>query len=76
MINRTHALSLVKQCRLLDVARSTAYYRAVGLSTQELALMRRIDELHLNYPFSGARMLSKMFKREGSLFGRRRGGCK
>ena len=76
MINRTHPLPLVKQCRLLDVARSTAYYRAVGLSTQELALMRRIDELHLNHPFAGARMLSKMLKREGSLFGRRRGGCK
>ena len=39
---------------------------------KELALMRRIDELHLNHPFAGARMLSKMFKREGSLFGRRR----
>ena len=72
MINRTHALSLVKQCRLLDVARSTAYYRPVPLSSEELALMRRIDELHLNYPFAGARMLSKMLKREGSLFGRRR----
>ena len=72
MINRTHALSLVKQCRLLDVARSTAYYRPVPLSSEELALMRRIDELHLNYPFTGARMLSKMLKREGSLFGRRR----
>ena len=72
MINRTHALSLVKQCRLLDVARSTAYYRPVPLSAEELALMRRIDELHLNHPFAGARMLSKMLKREGSLFGRRR----
>ena len=72
MINRTHALSLVKQCRLLDVARSTAYYRPVPLSAEELALMRRIDELHLNHPFAGARMLSKMLKREGSLLGRRR----
>lgn len=34
--------------------------------------MRRVDELHLNHPFAGARMLSKMLKREGSLFGRRR----
>ena len=71
MINRTHALSLVKQCRLLDVARSTAYYRPVALSVEELALMRRVDELHLNHPFAGARMLSKMLKREGNLFGRR-----
>ncbi|PXW79999.1 hypothetical protein C8R34_1552 [Nitrosomonas sp. Nm84] len=68
MIDRTHGLSLVKQCRLLDVARSTAYYRPAPLSAQVLALMRRIGELHLNHPFAGARML----KREGSLFDRRR----
>ncbi len=73
MINRTHALPLAKQCRLLDVARSTAYYQLVPLSAKESAVMRRIDELHPNHPFAGARMLSKMLKREGSLlFGRRR----
>lgn len=72
MIDRAHKLSLVRQCQLLDVARSTAYYRPVSPSAEELALMRRIDELHLNHPFAGARMLSKMLKREGSLLGRRR----
>ena len=72
MINRTHALPLAKQCRLLDVARSTAYYQLVPLSAEESALMRRIDEWHPNHPFAGARMLSKMLKREGNLFGRRR----
>ena len=72
MIDRAHKLSLVRQCQLLDVARSTVYYQPVPLSAEELALMRRIDELHLNHPFAGARMLSKMLKREGSLLGRRR----
>ncbi len=62
MIDRARKLSLVQQCQLLDVARSTAYYQPAPPSAEELALMRRIDELHLNHPSAGARML----KREGS----------
>ena len=72
MIDRNHKLPLVQQCRILDLARSTAYYQPAPLSPEELALMRRIDELHLNYPFAGARMLAKMLKREGHPVGRRR----
>ena len=72
MIDRTHELPLVRQCQILELARSTAYYQPVPLSPEELALMRRIDELHLEHPFAGARMLSKLLKREGKPVGRRR----
>ena len=44
-----------RQCRLLEVSRSTLYYRPVGHSAETLALMRRIDELYLSYPFYGSR---------------------
>ena len=72
MIDRTHALPIVRQCQILELARSTAYYQATPVSPDELALMRRIDELHLEHPFGGARMLSKMLKRAGHPVGRRR----
>jgi len=57
MIDRTHPLPVVRPCHLLQLARSTAYYQALPVSETTLALMRRIDELHLHYPFAGARML-------------------
>jgi len=44
-------LPIAAQCRLLKVARSTLYYRPVSASADDLAVMRRIDELHLEYPF-------------------------
>jgi len=72
MIDRTHKLPLTHQCQILNLARSTAYYLAAPESADELALMRRIDELHLKYPFAGARMLSRFLKREGLVVGRRR----
>lgn len=72
MIDRTHDLPMKQQCQILHLARSTAYYQPAPVSEEELALMRRIDELHLNYPFAGARMLSRMLKREGCQVGRRR----
>ena len=55
MIEREPAgLSLTRQCRLLELNRSSLYYRPVGESAETLALMRRIDELYLLYP-CGAR---------------------
>jgi len=72
MIDRTHELPIVRQCQILELARSTAYYQATPVSPDELALMRRIDELHLEHPFGGARMLSTMLKRAGNPVGRRR----
>ncbi len=71
MIDRTHPLPVVRQCQLLNVARSTAYYQPTPVSETTLALMRRIDELHLHYPFAGARMLRELLRLEGHVIGRR-----
>jgi putative transposase len=71
MIDRTHELPVVRQCQTLSLARSTAYYRVQQVSAAALALMRRIDELHLNHPFAGSRMLRDMLKREGHHIGRK-----
>jgi putative transposase len=71
MIDRTHPLPVVRQCQLLGVARSTAYYQPTPVSAAELALMRRIDELHLQYPFAGARMLRDLLRQDGQAIGRR-----
>jgi len=72
MIDRTHALPVVRQCQLLKLSRSTAYYQPTPVSGTELVLMRRIDELHLHYPFAGARMLRDLLRRDGHAIGRRR----
>lgn len=72
MITRTHALPVVRQCQLLDLARSTAYAQPRPVSAADLALMRRIDELHLAAPFAGARMLRDLLRREGHRIGRKR----
>ena len=71
MIDRTHTLPVVRQCQLLKLARSTAYYQPRSVLEPTLALMRRIDELHLQYPFAGARMLRDLLRQEGHTVGRR-----
>ena len=71
MIDRTHTLSVARQCQLLKLARSTAYYQPRPVSDTALALMRRIDELHLQYPFAGARMLRDLLRQEEHAVGRR-----
>lgn len=55
MIDRNHDLPVVRQCQFLALARSTAYYTPKPTSTDDLALMRRMDELHLEFPFAGSR---------------------
>ena len=72
MIDRTHPLPVRRQCQLLKLARSTAYYQPTPVSSADLTLMRRIDELHLAYPFAGARMLRDLLRREGHRIGRKR----
>mgnify|MGYP002777250052 FL=1 len=72
MIDRTHKLSVVRQCEILELARSTAYYTPKPNSGEDLALMRRIDELHLEYPFAGSRMLRDLLRNEGQPVGRKR----
>jgi putative transposase len=71
MIDRSHELPVSRQCQILSLARSTAYCRPQEASEAELTLMRRIDELHLEYPFAGSRMLRDMLKREGHRIGRK-----
>lgn len=72
MIDRTHNLPVVRQCEILELARSTAYYTPKPTSAEDLALMRRIDELHLEYPFAGSRMLRDLLRNEGQAVGRKR----
>jgi putative transposase len=72
MIDRTHALPVAKQVRALGIARSSAYYRPQPVSEADQKLMRRIDELHMEFPFAGARMLARLLRREGHAVGRRR----
>jgi putative transposase len=64
----------VRQCELLDLARSTAYYRPEPTSEADLALMRRIDELHLKWPFLGARRLRDLLNTDGFEVGRKHVG--
>lgn len=64
----------MRQCELLDLCRSSWYYRPPPISAADLALMRRLDELHLEYPFLGARRLARMLQREGFAVGRRHVG--
>ncbi len=70
MIDREDALAVTHQAKLLDLSRSSVYYRPVAVSASDLALMRRIDELHLAYPFAGSRMLKKLLCAEGFRVGR------
>jgi hypothetical protein len=69
MIDRTIPLPMVRQCQLLVRSRSTAYYQPTSVSSADLALIRRIDELHLASPFAGAQMLRDLLWREGIQLG-------
>ncbi|BDV35752.1 hypothetical protein SS37A_37200 (plasmid) [Methylocystis iwaonis] len=57
MIDRSHAFPIKGQAKMLGLARSAVYYKTRPVSSDDLKLMRRLDELHLDYPFAGARML-------------------
>ena len=73
MIEREHdLLSVSRQCQLVGLSRSTWYYRAVGESAETLALMQRIDQLYLEYPFYGSRQMMRHLAREGKRVGRHR----
>jgi putative transposase len=71
MIDRGHALSVTKQAEAAGLARSTVYYLPRVASPADLALMRQLDELHLEFPFAGARMLRRLLAARGSKAGRR-----
>ena len=71
MIDPEHVLPISKQAEELQISRSTVYYHPRPISDADLFLMRRIDELHLNYPFAGSRMLRDMLSQQGLEVGRR-----
>jgi putative transposase len=71
MINPSHKLPVTKQCRALKLSRSSVYYRPRPVLQADLELMLRIDKLHLDYPFAGARMLRDLLRREEYPVGRR-----
>jgi putative transposase len=71
MIDRTHDLSIVRQAKALGLSRSTVYYKPRQVSAEDLKLMRRLNKLHLDCPFAGARMLRDLLRREGVVVGRR-----
>ena len=70
MIDRTHELALTRQARLLGLSRSSLYYQPCPVSQADLDIMRRIDALHLDYPFAGSRMLRDLLRGEGIEIGR------
>ena len=70
MIDRKHALPLVRQARELRISRGSVYYLPRPVSPADLAIMRRIDELHLEFPFAGSRMLRDLLRQEGINIGR------
>jgi putative transposase len=70
MIDRLHPLPLTRQAQVLRLSRSSLYYRPQSVSPADLAIMRRIDELHLDYPFAGSRMLRDLLRGEGIAIGR------
>ena len=71
MIDRTHPLPIAHQAKIVGISRGAVYYVPRPIREAELALMRRIDELHLEHPFMGARMLRRELAKEGILVGRR-----
>jgi putative transposase len=72
MIDRWHDLPIIQQAKVLNLSRGSVYYQPRPVSAGALAIMRRIDELHLDYPFAGSRMLRDLLRGEGVAIGRER----
>ncbi len=70
MIDRTHRPRVMRQAALLGLSRASIYYTPRPVPTSDLALMRRLDELHLELPFAGSRMLRDLLGSEGLATGR------
>jgi putative transposase len=71
MIDRTHDLPISRQAKALNISRSSVYCLPRPVSAADLAIMRRMDELHLDFPFAGSRMLRGLLAAEGCKIGRR-----
>jgi putative transposase len=74
MIDRSHRLPLARQARELGISRGSVYYLPKPVSAADLAIMRRMDELHLEFPFAGSRMLRDLLRQEGIAIGRQHVG--
>jgi putative transposase len=72
MVNPDAPVSMRRQCELLRVSRSGLYYEPVQDSAEDLALMRRLDELHMKWPFYGSRKLTLELRAEGQELNRKR----
>ena len=72
MIDSEHELPVKRQAELLQLSRSGLYYRPRPVPAAELAVMRRLDELHLEAPFAGSRMLRGLLRADGMAIGRGR----
>jgi putative transposase len=70
MIDRAHKLPIKRQAEVLSISRGAAYYEPRPAPERDLLLMRKIDELHLNYPFAGSRMLRDLLRQQGLDVGR------
>ena len=70
MIDRTHGLPVTQQAKVLGISRGSVYYLPRPVPAADLATMRRIDELHLEFPFAGSRMLRDLLNEEGIRIGR------
>jgi len=71
MINREHDLPITKQAQVLRISRGSVYYLTRPMPEADLAIMRRLDRLHLEFPFAGSRMLQGLLVAEGCKIGRR-----
>src|SRR5205807_2248011 len=71
MIDREHDLPITKQAQVLRISRGSVYYLPRPVPDADLALMRRLDRLHLEFPFAGSRMLRGLLAAEGGKIGRR-----
>jgi putative transposase len=71
MITPGHDLPVARQAKVLGISRGVVYYKARPVSPRDLRIMRQLDELHLERPFAGSRMLRDLLNREGVAIGRR-----
>ncbi len=72
MIDKSHKVPVSTQCHLLELNRSTVYYQAQAVSEQDLELMRKIDKVHLKFPFYGSRRIRDWFEDHGMQVNRKR----
>ena len=71
MMNRSHTLPVTKQAKALRISRGSVYYRPKPVSEDDQGLMTRMDRLHMEWPFAGARMLRDLLRQEGLTVGRK-----